>query len=185
MCIRDSSNIIQIKKIEESNKNTIALPKGFYINKFIREKYESTSAIIEYDTIEECFDAVENGNVNCTYANSITANYLLSKFKYSDLVSNDLTGSIQDISIGVSDTADPTLLRIIDKSLLSITNGQIDNIIVKNNNIYDDSYNLKTLFHSYPDMMTLLLSIIDVYKRQPFKYIRQLFILYVKYLLYT
>ena len=158
-----NSNIIQIKKIEESNKNTIALPKGFYINKFIREKYESTSAIIEYDTIEECFDAVENGNVNCTYANSITANYLLSKFKYSDLVSNDLTGSIQDISIGVSDTADPTLLRIIDKSLLSITNGQIDNIIVKNNNIYDDSYNLKTLFHSYPDMMTLLLSIIILF----------------------
>lgn len=158
-----NSNIIQIKKIEESDKNTIALPKGFYINKFIREKYESTSAIIEYDTLEECFDAVENGKVNCTYANSTTANYLLSKFKYSDLVSNDLTGSIQDISIGVSVTADPTLLKIIDKSLLSITNGQIDNIIVKNNSIEDDSYNLKTLFHSYPDMMTLLLSIIILF----------------------
>ena len=100
---------------------TIALPKGYYITKYITEKYPNYH-FLYYDTVEECIDAVRNGQATTTYANTYETEYFLNMPQNRILKSRAIYSIRQEVSIGVSKNADPRLFSIISKGLDGISN---------------------------------------------------------------
>ena len=100
---------------------TIALPKGYYITKYITEKHPNYH-FLYYDTVEECIDAVRNGQATTTYANTYETEYFLNMPQNRILKSRAIYSIRQEVSIGVSKNADPRLFSIISKGLDGISN---------------------------------------------------------------
>lgn len=111
--------------------NKIALPESFFTVQFIKEK-NPQAQIITYKNIKECLDAVNSGIADVTILNAYELNYFFSFPKYHKLNFSNIPNFTESFSIGVSKDAHPLLYSIINKTLNSISEGEITNAI-KNN----------------------------------------------------
>lgn len=87
--------------------------------------------IVYYATTKECFDALERGEVAATYADSHVADLLLRDYHYRGLVTTALSNHLNEQCIGISSSANKTLLSILNKTLHSISSKEINEIIIK------------------------------------------------------
>ncbi len=92
---------------------------------------DSRAKLLEYDTMNECLDAVKNGTADAAYVLSYAAQRYQSE--------SDLTGSLQaallpqysiSYAIGVSDLADDCLLTVLDKAVVNLRQSDVESIIV-------------------------------------------------------
>ena len=111
--------------------NKIALPESFFTVQFIKEK-NPQAQIITYKNIKECLDAVNSGIADVTILNAYELNYFFSFPKYHKLNFSNIPNFTESFSIGISKDAHPLLYSIINKTLNSISEGEITNAI-KNN----------------------------------------------------
>ena len=121
----------------------IAMPKNYYLD--ILENYD----VKEYDTVEQCFEAVNSGMADATIANAYAANYYLANPKFVNLIRQDLIGYSEDLSLGVSKDEDIELLNILNKGLHCISDMELSNIILSNYVIYEQP-KFRKLYYSNP-----------------------------------
>lgn len=121
----------------------VAMPKDYYLD--ILENYD----IEEYDTVEDCFEAVNSGKADATIANAYAANYYLANPKFVNLIRQDLIGYSEDLSLGVSKYEDIELLNILNKGLHCISDMELSNIILSNYVIYEQP-KFRKLYYSNP-----------------------------------
>ncbi|MHC1721926.1 MAG: transporter substrate-binding domain-containing protein [Aminipila sp.] len=121
----------------------VAMPKDYYLD--ILENYD----VKEYETVEECFEAVNSGIADATIANAYAANYYLANPKFVNLIRQDLIGYSEDLSLGVSNKEDIELLNILNKGLHCISDMELSNIVLSNYVVYEQP-RLRKLYYSNP-----------------------------------
>ena len=95
--------------------------------------------LIYYDKIVDCFEAVRNGDVDFLLDNNLNVEYYMSKPLYSEYyivpderIDEDLCFATFTFSNGnLSVEENRQLLRILDKAILELTTGRIDQISVE------------------------------------------------------
>ncbi|MGE5677421.1 MAG: diguanylate cyclase, partial [Pseudomonadota bacterium] len=134
----------------------IAMPKDYYLD--ILENYN----VVEYETVEDCFEAVNKGTADATIANAYAANYYLANPKFVNLIRQDLIGYSEDLSLGVSKDEDIELLNILNKGLHCISDMELSNIILSNYVVYEQP-KLRKLYYSNPAFFIgLIISIVTI-----------------------
>lgn len=88
--------------------------------------------IQQYDTIEECLNAVENGDADYCYANGNTAQFYANRRNYRNITLIPQTSTSQSFCFGLPKPADLTLLTIINKVILSIPESDLQAIVYQN-----------------------------------------------------
>lgn len=121
----------------------VAMPKDYYLD--ILKNYK----VKEYDTVEDCFEAVNSGEADATIANAYAANYYLANPKFVNLIRQDLIGYSEDLSLGVSKNEDIELLNILNKGLHCISDMELSNIILSNYVVYEQP-KFRKLYYSNP-----------------------------------
>ncbi|MGN0711866.1 MAG: diguanylate cyclase [Anaerovoracaceae bacterium] len=127
------------------NLEVVAMPKDYYLDilKYYRIK--------KYDTVEECFEAVNSGEAEATIANAYAANYYLANPKFENLIRQDLIGYSEDLAMGVSQKEDIVLLNIVNKGLHCISETELSNIVLSNYVVYEQPF-IKKLYYSSPKL---------------------------------
>ena len=70
-----------------------------------------------YDTIEECLEAVNSGEVDYTYGTSYTTPYYLNIDELSNILYLPTSTQSIDICFGLAQPVDPDLLVILNKAV--------------------------------------------------------------------
>ena len=125
-------------------KQIIALPKGYSFMEFEGE-YE----IQYYETIEECLTAVKTGKASLTYGNNYTISKYLSSGQYPNLLISFEETPIR-AQIGISKPVNKILMNIINKSVSSLSDSEIKNIIYSNTVNVETHITLKQFFLANP-----------------------------------
>ena len=93
------------------------------------------STVVYYGNVEDCLDAVNEGNADVTMLNQYTVEYYLSSWKYENIViipdaefDEDISFATMDIGKGYNDEL---VLSIINKSLAKIDDTKVDKIVLK------------------------------------------------------
>lgn len=111
----------------EIDNKRLAVLKG---NEYI---LNNKSQKIYYNTAKECIDALHRGEADYFYGNSYVLQYYINSQGYKDVIilpqSLDL---LQKISFGILKPADVNLISIINKSILSIPENELQNILYAN-----------------------------------------------------
>lgn len=131
----DMRNIIVGRRgsdVEEGKTLTLAMPKGYIgLQYYMREKYPNWNISL-YDSIEDCVNAVENGDKDITLLNSV---FLQSIIDLSDYDNINIISTINvsvPMSIGISKNEPVVVKQILDKVILSIPKKDFSECIVKN-----------------------------------------------------
>ncbi|HWQ29942.1 MAG TPA: transporter substrate-binding domain-containing protein [Negativicutes bacterium] len=143
ICINASLVGVIAKDRNFDGIDQIAMPKDYYLD--ILENYN----VVEYETVEDCFEAVNKGTADATIANAYAANYYLANPKFVNLIRQDLIGYSEDLSLGVSKEEDIELLNILNKGLYCISDMELSNIILSNYVVYEQP-RLRKLYYSNP-----------------------------------
>lgn len=103
-----------------------------------------------YDTLEECLYAVRNGDADLFLTNTYTAERIAKSPEYSALNYSTLPKLNDELSLGISNTADPMLLRILNKAIYTLSSSEISQCINENTLYYKSPTTLKNLLYQYP-----------------------------------
>jgi len=150
--------VIIANKTENLSFKNIALPKNYHLSEKIAAMY-TFSKILFLPSTEDCFDAVKNGLVGATFANSYVANYLLSYGKYRNLSSINFGDNKEQIAIGISRNTDPLLLSIINKGINSIPESKLNDIIIKNA-LRSDNNTITDILYAHYDNIGITVAVI-------------------------
>lgn len=147
------------KTVDMSKEDVrIALPKNYYVSYLMKDSL-SNKNVQYYDTIKECLDAVNKGNADATFQNSVIARYYLSMLRYTNLYIYAESGYSENLAYGVYIDSDTPLLSILDKSLLCIGTAKIGDITVQYAHA-EEAFSLEGFYYSNP---ILVVSIILVF----------------------
>ncbi len=106
---------------EGNPDSVVAVKAGYPVFAEIAKSLGYTS-IVEYDTFEDCVQAVNNDKADITLISTTGENVLLGHAYYANLTSILLTQTSGDYSIGVANNEDcEILLSIINKALADIS----------------------------------------------------------------
>lgn len=112
--------------------DTVAVKSGYPV-------FENTakslgySNFVEYDSFEDCVEAVNNGKADITLISTTGENVLLGHSYYSKLTTILLSQTENEYSMGIADNKDATvLLSIINKTLAAIPQEQIMQMRLQN-----------------------------------------------------
>lgn len=114
-------------------KEKIALPIGVYYQPELLagwNKYE----FIYYHSMEECLDAIINGDATTTFMNSYEQSFYLQKNKYKKLEASILPAYESAFCFSVSWSSSIEIKSILEKGLLSIPKGEWNRIVEDNTN---------------------------------------------------
>lgn len=147
----DMVSVVREGSRVEEDKQIIALPKGYaHTESYVGQRIDI------YDTVEECIEAVNEGNADITYGNEYCISYYISGGYYPNvrIISN---GNEKDASIGLAKPTDKNLLSIINKAIYSIEDDQIQDIIYNNTMNTDHDVTFKEFFFENLDLCLLIL----------------------------
>lgn len=110
---------------------SIALPVGYYIASAVQRRNNSRSvSYLYYNSVEDCLNAVLQGDADSTFITDYELTYYLSLPRYSSLNFHSVLGFTQRLSVAVSKSADPLLFSILNKATGSISGERISEIIM-------------------------------------------------------
>lgn len=104
--------------------------------------------VVVYDTLEECFEAVNEGKADYTYGTSYTTPYYLSIDNLTNLLYLPASTQSIDICFGVVQPVEPELLVIINKSLRDLSTAELDSIIY-DNSLIDQSEQINLFINDH------------------------------------
>lgn len=84
--------------------------------------------------MEECLDAIINGDATITFMNSYEQSFYLQKNKYKKLEANILPAYESAFCFSVSWSSSTEIKSILEKGLLSIPKGEWNRIVEDNTN---------------------------------------------------
>lgn len=134
------SKVVNRDQSKQNDKEIIALPMGHG-----HIELEGNYEIHNYDTLEQCLEAVDSGQATCTYGNSYSvSNYIASGF-YKNLYVITDHNEIR-VAIGVSKSLAPQITKIINQAVYSLSDEQMAVIIDENNYKMEKKITLKDFF---------------------------------------
>lgn len=95
-------------------------------------RFSNVKAVHYYDTIAQCIDAVNRGDVDFTYGNSYVLEFYSQGYQYQSLCVVPLLNSRQSICFGVSHKADAAIGGILNKAIGFLGEEQLTQTMVKN-----------------------------------------------------
>ncbi|MEG0778085.1 MAG: transporter substrate-binding domain-containing protein [Oscillospiraceae bacterium] len=108
----------------------VAAVRGYLFSyDFVENKFKPEQ-IIWYESVDECIDAVQNGQADICFNNSYIGTEHLQRYQYRNLYSTNLNYS-HGLSAGVAERS-ITLLSIIDKGVASMGKSKTNSIILEN-----------------------------------------------------
>lgn len=122
---------------------------------------EYLGEVVRFDSVEQCIDAVNNGEADYTYANNYTVQYYMNNPKYSNLKLSPQTYSPYEACIGIVRPNNTKLLNIMNKILLGIPEEDLQEIIYYNTT-YRQEYTLMSLIEAYPSESMLVVTLLAV-----------------------
>ena len=111
-----------------SEHDTAAVTAGDYRKYLASAIRKDSYHFVEYDTVDECMDAVKNGSADCVFLDNYQQEYYRERARYRDLSYKVMTGREYSLSIAVSMEADQALYSIVSKALSSAGTGKLDDI---------------------------------------------------------
>ena len=147
-----SASIVLVKNVKVQNLETAtaALAKDYLAAAEFVIKSSPDAPIIYCDTPKACFEAVNKGDADITYANSYVAENLLENPRLNQLAIVETVNLSDQLCIGISDSIDPILLSILNKSIHSITDTQLNRIIFEHTIREKPDINLEYLLYKNP-----------------------------------
>ena len=100
----------------------------FYTHQFV-EKMFPAEQLRYYVDVAECMAAVNKGEADITFVKSITAQSDIFQGNYYNLYTNGNVMFSHQVSMAVRDTADPILIRILNKEVAHIAPQDITSIV--------------------------------------------------------
>lgn len=91
--------------------------------------FANGAEIIPFDTMAECFAAVDNGAADYTYGNTYTTPYYINLDSLTNLKFLPISISTSQTSFGLLSPVDPTILRIFNKTIRSIPSSTLNSMI--------------------------------------------------------
>ena len=137
---------------------TIAVPPGYYQQFLMQNIREDNYAFTNFDSIEECLQAVLDGRADYAMLNSYQFEYYRTRAKYKGMSSKVLDGADYELSAAVSDAADPRLLSIMSKALQSIGTSRISDIFLTASSTQAER-SLSDLVSEYPMPTIIIVSV--------------------------
>ncbi|MDD3428997.1 MAG: diguanylate cyclase [Oscillospiraceae bacterium] len=155
------STVVMVTRTAVSSEaKVVALPKSFCTTRQIKET-QPEKTVIEYDTVEECLQAVKQGKADVTFLNANVANYFLATGAFSNLRIAGLTDYKENLAIAVSKQADPRLFSIINKALLQISSEEMNSIVLSNN-VPERELSVADMFYVYPVECAVVIVLIAI-----------------------
>lgn len=124
----------------KKGKQIIALPVGY-----VYDQFDGDYEIQNYETVKDCLIAVNEGKADLTYGNSETISSYITTGYYTNL-SFVFDDSSFQISIALAKPINVILLDILNKSLSSISESEMSNIVYTNLLNGEREYTLKQFF---------------------------------------
>lgn len=108
--------------------------KRLAISEGIRYDGEYSGSAVYFETVEDCFKAVDNGSADYCYGNIYSIQYYLSNPKAGNLITVPLGNEwVMRYCMGVVDPENELLLQIMNKTIQLLTNqGHIRNYLYNN-----------------------------------------------------
>ncbi|MEF9917553.1 MAG: GGDEF domain-containing protein [Lachnospiraceae bacterium] len=152
----DSPNItVHASMHKEGSKLTAALPTGY-----IGSELEKDTKVQYYDSIEECIQQVMKGHVDFTCFNSLVIDHYTYLRGNNHVTLIPSTTNSDGLSFGLSRSADPALLSILDKAINNIPADTIQSIVYENTTIENTDLNMTSLLYTYPKTFILIICLI-------------------------
>ncbi|MFA9375025.1 MAG: transporter substrate-binding domain-containing protein, partial [Poseidonibacter sp.] len=146
----------KFKKLDELKYHTIAMPKDFYAQKFLEEKYPSIKQILVDDQLS-ALKLLSEGKVDATVGKKVVLDYIIQKNAINNVASTEYLREEKIIShmrIG-SSKEDKILINILKKAQQQITREEKNKLNFKwlglnefnnnnnnnNNNVFSDKIN--------------------------------------------
>jgi signal transduction histidine kinase/BarA-like signal transduction histidine kinase len=130
---------------------TVALVKAADPTAYREAVLNSGADILEYESIEECFDAVKRGDADATYLLSYTAQQYMNDSDIAGTLKSTLFPQYSiPYAIGVANTADGRLLTILDKAVANLNRGDVESIILSETVTRQHAMTLRDYFVAHP-----------------------------------
>lgn len=143
---------VNIKNTE--GRQRVAIPRGYSVIEF-GDEYE----VQYYETVEQCLEAVKDGKADFTYGNSYTISRHFASGYYPNLALVLGEESI-NVTIGIARPTNLMLLSILNKSIASLSDSEIQEFIFQNTvNIQSHV----TLEHFFYDNLWFCLVVIFIF----------------------
>lgn len=94
--------------------------------------------IVWYDTLEECIEAVNKGDVDYTYGEGYSMQYYMNQPKYKNVRLVPQTYEAQSICFGIIKKDKQELLNIFNKAITSISSEKMQSIVYQNTTYRQD-----------------------------------------------
>ena len=92
-----------IVNIDDLNNKKVGMIKNWNSTNILKKEHPSIN-IIEFDSIKDIFDAIQNNFIDATIQNKILANYYIKKHYYGNLNANvevDIKGFKTNLYMGI------------------------------------------------------------------------------------
>ena len=138
----------------------------FYTHEYVEKKYP-VEQLVYFDTVDECMDAVNRGAADVTFLKAITVEHDIEQGNYLNLYTNGSVVFSHQVSLAVSEKADPRLVQILNKEINHLGQAPIDEIMTRNMFDVEQNRSLKAYIAKNPlqsltILTALLLSVIGV-----------------------
>ena len=155
-----------------SDKPKVAVARGhFYPAAFVMKRY-SEEQLVYYDTMEECLSAVSRGEVDVAFVKSDVARYALWQGGYYDLVTDGSVEFSHDVSIGLSSSVNPILLRIINKEISHLDSNFVKSVANRDALVGGtDGFKIKAIVYNYPMQCVVIVATLAFFAVILFGYI--------------
>lgn len=127
---------------------TLALQEGTHLTQKIAQQYPNAKIKL-YPNIADCIEALAEGDAEITFANSYVTREYLSDSRYKTLDAITLADDVRALSLAYPTDGNTTLISIIDKTLGSISQSELTEMILKET-LVDDSFSLTDFIYQHP-----------------------------------
>ena len=143
-----SGSIMRVTKNSDITPASVAVVSSTYLANEIIHAYPDLEAL-QYDTFDDCINAVSSGKADCTFLNYYQANYYRALTDYSSFTYRPVDTISQSISLGLTKESNPILLDILSKSLQRIQDNELQSILSEDT-VISEPASLQKFVKHYP-----------------------------------
>lgn len=138
----------------------VALCTGTYAKIAMQSRMPSYT-FVDYRSKQECMDAVQNDQAEIALIANYSAGYFGSSREYSNLKVVQINDFSWDLCFGVNKDADPVLITILNKCIVSLTDNDISQAIYTGAiDASNSSRRLSDIFYNNPGLIVVITTII-------------------------
>ncbi len=121
----------------------------FYTHEYMEKKYPAEQ-LMYFDTVNECMDAVNRGAADVTFLKAITVEHDIEQGNYLNLFTNGSVVFSHQVSLAVSENADPRLVHILNKEINHLGEDPIEEIMTRHMFAVEQNRSLKAYIAKNP-----------------------------------